>query len=322
MGEMGLDPGIDHMSAMATIDKIHHMGGKITSFRSYTGGLMAPESDDNPWHYKFSWNPMNVILAGQGTAQYLKNGKHKYIPYHRLFERYKTVHIQGVGPFEGYPNRDSLLYRNVYGLGDVPTLVRGTLRYPGFCRAWNALIKLGLTDNSFPIIESYGMSFQDFIEAFLTERPGTIRERVALAIDEAPESEVMEMLKWLGLFSKKKIKVKQGSPAAILKQLLLDKWKMKKGDRDMILMQHEFEYQKDSKNYLLKSTLHMKGENEDRTAMSKLVGLPLGIFVKLVMTGAIKTTGIQIPVTKEVYEPVLKELQTFNVTFNEEETLL
>jgi saccharopine dehydrogenase (NADP+, L-glutamate forming) len=322
MGEMGLDPGIDHMSAMAKIDQIHDKGGVITSFRSYTGGLVAPQSDDNPWHYKFSWNPMNVILAGQGTAQYLKNGKQKYIPYHRLFERYKLVNVEGVGAFEGYPNRDSLLYRKKYGLGDVPTLVRGTLRFPGFCRAWNALIKLGLTDNSFPILESYGMTFQQFIEAFLTEGYGTITERVAMAVGEHPDSEVIDMLKWLGLFSKRKIVVKQGSPAMILKQLLVDKWKMKTEDKDMILMQHEFMYKLNKENYKLTSTLHMEGENVKHTAMSKLVGLPLGIFVKLVMTGEIKTSGIQIPVTREVYEPVLEELKMYDVTFTEKEILL
>jgi len=319
MGEMGLDPGIDHMSAKKKIDEIHQKGGIIKAFRSYTGGLISPESDDNPWHYKFTWNPRNVVLAGQGTAQYLRDGKYKYIPYHQLFERYDLVSIEGIGEYEVYANRDSLLYRDIYGLSDIPNIIRGTLRHRGFCQSWNALIRLGLTDRSFPILQSRGLTYQEFIEALLPDSEGSLKERVAQVLGESPDSKVMANLQWLGLFSRKKIKVSQAAPAMILEDLLLGKWEMKPGDRDMILMQHEFEYELEGKPQLVKSTLIMKGDDDEHTAMSKLVGLPLGIFVKLVMLGKITTPGVQIPVGKEVYLPVLSELSKFGVIFQEKE---
>ena len=222
MGEMGLDPGIDHMSAKQKIDEIKEKGGKLTSFRSYTGGLIAPESDDNPWHYKFTWNPRNVVLAGQGTAQYLEGGKYKYIPYSRLFKQYKVVDIPGMGEYEMYANRDSLLYKDVYGLNNIPNLIRGTLRHRGFCDAWNALLQIGLTNASFPIDGSEKLTYHEFLEAFLTDEKGnSVKSRIANMIGEDPNSEVMDKLDWLGLFSKKKINLPQATPALILEHLLL-----------------------------------------------------------------------------------------------------
>lgn len=323
MGEMGLDPGIDHMSAMQTINNIKEKGGEITAFRSYTGGLIAPESDDNPWHYKFTWNPRNVVLAGQGTAQYLERGKLKYIPYNRLFKEYRTVNIPKLGEFEVYANRDSLLYRDVYGLEGIPNIFRGTIRYKGFCDAWNALIKIGLTDGSFPILHSGDITYHEFMEAYVNSAVGvSVKDRVAKLINEETDSPVMRRLEWLGLFRKKRIRLPNATPALILEHLLLDKWSLKKGDKDMILMQHEFEYTLDKKKHLLTSTLILKGQNEKDTAMASLVGLPLGIFVKLVMDGKIKSKGVNIPVMSEVYEPVLKELKEFGVVFNEDDQLL
>ncbi len=324
MNEMGLDPGIDHMSAMAAINQIKEAGGKLTAFRSYTGGLIAPESDDNPWHYKFTWNPRNVILSGQGTAQYLENGKFKYIPYQRLFQEYWLVDIPGYGEYEVYANRDSLLYRDVYGLKNIPNILRGTLRKRGFCDAWNALVKIGLTDGSYPILDSDKITYHELMEAYVS--PDTIgnsvKERIANLLGEAVDSPVIKKLEWLGLFRKKRINLSNASPALILERLLLDRWKLKSGDRDMIIMQHEFEYERKGHKYLKTSTLVMKGENEYNTAMSKLVGLPMGIFVKLVMQGRITSKGVHIPVMREVYEPVLEELQTFGVVFKEEERRL
>ncbi len=322
MGEMGLDPGIDHMSAKKKIDEIISQGGTIKSFRSYTGGLIAPESDDNPWHYKFTWNPRNVVLAGQGTAQYLQDGKYKYIPYHQLFDRFDIVDILDIGEYEVYPNRDSLLYREIYGLTDIPNIVRGTLRYPGFCKAWSALVKLGLTDHSFPILQSSRLSYHELIEAFLPDSQGTLKERVARFLDEDVDSPVMEKLQWLGLFSRRKINIHQGTPAMIMEDLLLEKWEMKPDDNDMILMQHEFEYELGGQQYISRSTLSMKGEDNQNTAMSKLVGLPLGIFVKLVMLGDIDTPGVQIPVDSKVYNPVLAELADYGVVFKEKDDLI
>jgi saccharopine dehydrogenase-like NADP-dependent oxidoreductase len=321
MGEMGLDPGIDHMSAMQSIHEIKAKGGKLNAFRSYTGGLIAPESDNNPWHYKFTWNPRNVVLAGQGTAQFLENGKLKYIPYSRLFQRYKRIEIPGLGAYEVYPNRDSLLYREVYGLEGIPNIQRGTIRGEGFCDAWNALVKIGLTDGSYPILDSDSLTYYDLMEAYVRgDEPGTVKQRVARMIGEQEDSEVMEKLDWLGLFSRKKIQVANATPAYILERLLLDKWQLQPEDKDMILMQHQFEYELEGKEHKLTSTLILKGTDSQDTAMAKLVGLPLGIFVKLVMIGKIKSSGVQIPVTPEIYTPVLEELKDFGVIFEETST--
>jgi saccharopine dehydrogenase-like NADP-dependent oxidoreductase len=324
MGEMGLDPGIDHMSAMKQINDIKAKGGKITSFRSFTGGLVAPEYDDNPWHYKFTWNPRNVVLAGQGTAQYLEKGKHKYIPYSRLFKEYRLIDVPGLGEFEAYANRDSLLYRDVYGLSDIPNIMRGTLRYRHFCTAWNALVQIGLTDGSYPILESERLSYHEMMEGYLShiQGSGSVKERIARLLSEEVDSEVMQKLEWLGLFRKKRIGLPDATPAFILEQLLLDKWQLQPEDKDMIVMQHEFEYTLAGEKKEKSSTLVMRGENAENTAMSKLVGLPMGIFVKLVMEGKINSTGVNIPVMPEVYEPVLKELEDYDVKFTERELSL
>ena len=321
MGEMGLDPGIDHMSAMKHINDIKARGGKITAFRSYTGGLVSPESDDNPWHYKITWNPRNVVLAGQGTAQYLEDGKFKYIPYNRLFQEHHSVDVPGLGTFEAYANRDSLLYREVYGLSGIPNILRGTLRAPGYCDAWHALVQIGLTDASFPIVDSDKLTYHELMEAYSSAKGGvgSVKERIAQMLEEDPESGVMEKLEWLGLFRKKKIKLPNATPAQILENLLVDKWKMKPKDRDMIVMHHEFEYELDKRKKLLTSTLVMRGENDVDTAMTRSVGLPLGIFVKLVMQGKIVSAGVHIPVSPEIYEPVLEELASYGIVFTHQE---
>ena len=321
MNELGLDPGIDHMSAMQRIHKIKAQGGKITAFYSYTGGLVAPESDNNPWHYKFSWNPRNVVLAGQGTAQFLENGKLKYIPYRRLFRQYRLVDIPNMGQWEVYANRDSLLYKDAYGLQDIKTLFRGTIRHRGFCDAWNALVRIGLTDATFPIVDSDQLTYHDLMEAFLgiSQHTGSVKDRIAKMIETEPDSEIMQKLEWLGLFSKRRIKVQNATPSLILEHLLLEKWALEPGEKDMVIMQHEFEYELQRKKRKLTSTLVMEGENSSETAMSRLVGLPLGIFVKLLMLGKISTTGVNIPTMPEVYEPVMKELEEYGVKFIEQE---
>lgn len=321
MNELGLDPGIDHMSAMQRIHRIQAKGGKITAFYSYTGGLVAPESDDNPWHYKFSWNPRNVVLAGQGTAQFLEDGKLKYIPYRRLFRQYRLVNIPNLGEWEVYANRDSLLYRDAYGLQDIKTLFRGTIRHRGFCDAWNALVRIGLTDATFPIVDSDKLTYHDLMEAFLgiSQYTGSVKDRIAKIIDVDPDGDIMQKLEWLGLFSKRRIKVKNATPALILEHLLLEKWALQPTDKDMVIMQHVFEYEINRRKHKLTSTLTMKGSNGMETAMSRLVGLPLGIFVKLLLLGKISTTGVSIPTMPEVYEPVMQELEQFGVAFMETE---
>jgi saccharopine dehydrogenase-like NADP-dependent oxidoreductase len=322
MNELGLDPGIDHMSAMQRINEIKKAGGKITAFYSFTGGLVAPESDNNPWHYKFSWNPRNVVLAGQGTAQFLEDGKLKYIPYRRLFRQYRMVDIPNMGQWEVYANRDSMLYREAYGLQNIRTLFRGTLRHKGFCDAWNALVRIGMTDATFPIVDSEKLSYHDLMEAFLgiSQHTGSVHDRVAKMLEVAPDSDVMQKLEWLGLFSKRRIKIKDATPALILEHLLLEKWALQPKDKDMVIMQHVFEYELKKKKHKRTSTLIMKGTDGENTAMSKLVGLPLGIFVKLLMQGKISTTGVNIPIMPEVYEPVMAELEQHGVRFVEEES--
>ena len=327
MGEMGLDPGIDHMSAMQKIDEIKAKGGKITAFSSNAGGLVALDNlEKNPWRYKFTWNPRNVVKAGQGTAQYLENGKFKYIPYNRLFKEYKLIEIPGYDePFEVYANRDSLLYREAYGLDDIPSLSRGTIRYRGFCDAWNALVQIGLTDGTYPIMDSDKITYHELMEAFLSKpgRPGaSVKERMAEMLGETEFSPVMKKLDWLGLFSKKKITIPNATPALILEELLLEKWKLAPKDKDLILMQHQFEYELDGKKYHLTSTMALKGEDAEDTAMARLVGLPLGIFAKFLMTNKIVTTGVNIPVRKEIYEPVLEELKQYGVIFHEHEEVV
>jgi len=325
MGEMGLDPGIDHMSAMEKIDEIKDKGGKLTAFRSFTGGLIAPECNDNPWNYKFTWNPRNVVLAGQGTAQYLEDSKLKYIPYNRLFKDIQPVEIDGIeGDYEGYANRDSLLYREVYGLKDIPTILRGTIRNAGYCEAWNALIRIGLTDSSYPILDSENLTYHALMEAYVgTEHKGnTVKERIASLLKIEVKSEVMKKLEWLGLFSKKRINLPNATPALILEHLLLEKWKLQPEDKDMILMQHQFEYEMNGKKHLLTSTLIMKGAGSHDTAMARLVGLPMGIFVKLVLQGRITQKGVNIPVMKEVYAPVLEELKDYGVEFVEKDVVI
>jgi saccharopine dehydrogenase (NADP+, L-glutamate forming) len=321
MNELGLDPGIDHMSAMQRIHHIQKQGGNITGFYSYTGGLVAPENDNNPWHYKFSWNPRNVVLAGQGTAQFLEDNKLKYIPYRRLFRQFREVDIPGMGTYEVYANRDSMLYKDAYGLKNIKNLFRGTIRHKGFCEAWNALVRIGLTDATFPIVDSDKLSYHDLMEAFLgiSQHTGSVKDRVAKMLETESNSEIMQKLEWLGLFSKRRIKVKSATPALILENLLLEKWALQPTDKDMVIMQHVFEYEINRKRKKLTSTLVMKGTNSEETAMSKLVGLPLGIFVKLLMQGKISTTGVNIPTMPEVYEPVMAELETYGIVFMEKE---
>ena len=322
MGEMGLDPGIDHMSGKQKIDEIKAKGGRLKSFKSYTGGLVAPENDDNPWHYKFSWNPRNVVLAGQGTAQYLEDGKLKYVPYNRIFSQATPVTIPGVeGEYEMYVNRDSLLYRDLYDLGPINNLIRGTIRYKGFSKAWDALVKLGLTDGSFPIFDSEEITYHELMDSYVSNNAvgSSVKEKVAYMIGETVDSDVMKKLEWLGLFSKKKIRMKSATPALILENLLLEKWKLKENEKDMVIMQHEFEYEINRQNRRLTSTLVMRGTDGNNTAMSRLVGLPIGIFVKQVMLGKINSIGVNIPVIKEVYEPVLEELKEYGVVFIEKD---
>ena len=320
LNECGLDPGLDHMSAMNILDREKSKQGEVISFKSYTGGLVAPESNDNPWGYKFSWNPRNVILAGQGTAKFLENGKNRYLPYSRLFMETERIEVEGYGTFDGYANRDSLSYRPLYHLEKIPTMLRGTLRQEGFCRAWNVFVQLGLTDDAFLINDPDRLTWAQLIDAFLPLKKNdqSLKARLAAFMNVSEDSREMKMVEWTGVLEDIPLGLPQATPAQALQKLLEEKWKLLHGDKDMIVMQHIFEIrQPDNNSKALKSTLVVKGEDENYTAMAKTVGLPLAITARLILNGQIKSRGVLVPVTKEIYVPVLEELEQYGIRFNE-----
>lgn len=321
LNEMGVDPGIDHMSAMNILDRLRKDGHELICFESFTGGLIAPESDNNPWHYKFTWNPDNVVLSGQeGPAKFIQEGKLKYIPYNRLFRRTEKIFIEGYGDFEGYANRNSLNYIEKYNLQGVPTVYRGTLRRPGFCRSWDIFIQLGATDNSYVMHDTENMTYKEFINSFLYySREDPVRTKLLRTFHIDQDSNIPEKMDWLEIFSDKKIGVKDLTPAQVLMHILRQKWKLDPGDKDMIVMWHKFIYKDKStgKEVLLNSSMGITGDNDTRTAMSKSVGLPLGIAAKMILTGQIPLTGVHIPTRKEIYEPVLSELEKYGFVFKE-----
>ncbi len=301
---------------MKEIEEIKSIGGNITSFKSYTGGLIAPESDNNPWNYKITWNPRNVVLAGQGTVKYLEEGRYKYIPYHRLFTLTETIRTEKFGNFEGYANRDSLKYLQTYGLETTSTLLRGTLRRPGFCEAWNLLVQLGMTDDSYVIEDSENLTWKEFTLSFLQDKKKKrINHLLAALINKGPGAREIYKLKWLGLLDEIKTGLSNASPAQLLQKVLEEKLMLQPNDKDMIVMQHLFEYTVNEKNYKRTASLVLKGEDTVHTAMAKTVGLPLGIAARLILENKIQLTGVQIPVTKEIYDPILKELEGFGIRF-------
>ncbi|MGB3589628.1 MAG: saccharopine dehydrogenase C-terminal domain-containing protein [Tunicatimonas sp.] len=316
--ECGLDPGLDHMSAMKIIDEVKSQGGTITSFQSSCGGLMAPGSDNNPWRYKFTWNPRNVVLAGKfGTAQYLFRGRHKNIPHHHVFSRISAVEVPGYGRFESYPNRDSLKYRDLYGIHKAETILRGTLRRPGFCAAWNAFVQLGLTDDSYEVWNLGNMTYADFVRAYLPYSEDDLVTNFSRYIGTDVTSELMERIMWLGLLDEKPIGMKKASPADVLQKLLEEKWQTQLQDEDMIVMQHLIGYQLQGEDHLSTSSLVVTGQLDRLSGMAKTVGYPLGIAAKLILNEQVTRRGLLIPIHREIYEPILQELQKFGVNFQE-----
>ncbi len=321
MNEIGVDPGIDHMSAMKVIDSIRDKGGKLLLFESFTGGLIAPESDDNLWNYKFTWNPRNVVLAGQGgAAEFLQEGKYKYIPYNRLFRRTEFIKIEGYGKFEVYANRNSLKYHDVYGFQDILTLYRGTIRRVGFSRAWNVFVQLGMTEDGYTIPDSENLSYRDYVNLFLPYSPNDsvkLKFRHSLKIDQ--DDLIWEKLEELDIFNKTKtLGIKNATPAQALQKILMDKWTLKEEDKDMIVMYHKFGYELDGKTYQIDSSMVTIGEDQTYTAMSKTVGLPVAIASLKILNKEITTPGVLRPIAREVYEPLFKELETYGVSFPEE----
>ena len=322
MNEIGLDPGIDHMSAMKVIDEIRDQGGKMILFESFCGGLVAPESDNNLWNYKFTWAPRNVVLAGQGgAAKFIQEGKYKYIPYHKLFRRTEFLDVEGYGKFEGYANRDSLKYRSVYGLDDALTVYRGTIRRVGFSKAWNMFVQLGMTDDTYILDDSENLSYRDFINLFLPYSPTDsveIKTRLQLGIEQ--DDIMWDKLLELDLFNpNKKVGLKNATPAQILEHILNASWALQPEDKDMIVMYHKFGYEINGERKQIDSKMVCIGDDQTYTAMAKTVGLPVAMAAIQILNGKIKTPGVQLPIRKEVYEPILKELEELGVIFHETE---
>ena len=307
LGEMGLDPGIDHMSAMKIIDHIHAQGGTITSFKSHCGGLVAPESDTNSWHYKISWNPRNIVTAGQAGAIYKEQDAIQKMDYNNIFKNAGTVEVEGIGQLAFYPNRDSLSYIPVYGLNDASTFIRTTLRYPGFCTGWQKIIEAGLTDDRV-MIDTDHLSYGRFL-----------REQLAANQVQLDTPLLEQQFEMLGLYNNHSINKGLQSAAAILQDIIEEQWKLEHGDKDLIVMLHEISYTLNNSNHSIKSTLVVKGDDELRTAMAKTVGLPLGIAATLLLENKITLSGLHIPTIPAIYLPVLNELANEGIRFEEVE---
>ena len=320
MNEIGLDPGIDHMSAMKIMDEIKSKGGKIILFESFCGGLVAPESDTNLWNYKFTWNPRNVVLAGQGgAAKFIQEGTYKYIPYHKLFRRTEFLEVEGFGRFEAYANRDSLKYREIYGLQNVDTCYRGTIRRVGFSKAWDVFVQLGMTDDTYIIDDSEHMSNRDFVNLFLPYHPTDsveIKFRHQLKIDQ--DDVIWDKLLELDLFNKSVVTgLKNATPAQMLEKILSNNWTLQPEDKDMIVMYHKIGYEINGEQKQIDSTMVCLGDDQTYTAMAKTVGLPVAIATLKILNSEIQTTGVQLPISKEVYLPILEELEKYGVVFKE-----
>ncbi len=309
--EMGLDPGIDHMSAMAIIDAVHAKGGKITSFKSHCGGLIAPESDNNPWHYKISWNPKNIILAGKAGAIYLENGATVTKDYPEIFNQTPIVKLPGIGALAYYPNRNSLSYIDTYHLHGVKDFVRTTLRYPAFCSGWNAIVQLQLTNEEvFELLPN--TSVKNWFEHHIQSN-GLDAILAKILEDET----LKKQLNFIGLDASTIIPVQFNSNASILQWLLEDKWRLAATDKDLVVMLHEIEYAIGDRLYSLESSMVLTGEDAIQTAMAKTVGLPLAMGVCAYLKGEIKMTGLHIPIDKRIYNPILKSLAEEGIIFQE-----
>jgi saccharopine dehydrogenase (NADP+, L-glutamate forming) len=309
--EMGLDPGIDHMSAMELIHSIQDKGGKITGFKSHCGGLIAPESDDNPWHYKISWNANNIILAGKSGALYLEDGQEKTLNYNQLFANAPSVEVPLIGKLSYYPNRNSISYINTYSLNTVQNFIRTTLRHPHFFLGWNAIVQLGLTDESIIEIKE-NTSIKNWIQKHL--QTNQLENKYAAFLSNEI---IKNQFDYIGFNSETPIPAQYKSSAAILQWILENKWKLAPTDKDMVVMMHEIEYELNAKKYLVQSSMVQKGKNAIETAMATTVGLPLAMGVSAYLKGEIKINGLHIPTHPSIYKPILKSLQEEGIVFEE-----
>lgn len=317
LNECGLDPGLDHMSAMSIIDREKEKNNEILLFKSFCGGLLVPESNSNPWQYKFTWNPRNVVLAGQGVAGFVRNGYYKFIPYHMLFRRIEKLDFPELGIFEAYPNRDSLSYRSIYGLENIPTILRGTIRRVGFCKSWDVFVQLGMTDDSYQLDLPKGFTMRMFTDTFLPYNPGMRVEEKILSLLPFVDKATLEKIAWTGLFTDQPLQIRKGSPAAILQNILEEKWQMDPADKDLVLMQHLIEVREEEVVKQISSSLIVKGERQPRTAMAKTVGLPLAMAVEMFLEGRFRSRGLLLPTIREIYQPLLQKLQNEGIAFKE-----
>jgi saccharopine dehydrogenase-like NADP-dependent oxidoreductase len=319
VNECGVDPGIDHMSTMEILNRLTSEGGKITSYESFCGGILAPESPTNPWAYKFSWNPRNVVLAGSGGAvHFIQENKYKHIPYHQVFRRTEFLEIPGYGRFEGYANRDSLKYQSAYGLNGIGTMYRGTLRRPGFCRAWDVFVKLGCTDDSYPLEKVDKMTHRDFLNTFLAYHSSdSVELKLMHYMNISQDSDLLEKFEWLGLFTDELIGIPEGTPAQVLQHILMKKWTMTDADTDMVAMIHRIEYELSGVRHRLQSSLVAKGRSKDATAMAITVGWPVAMATRLVALNLIPERGVLMPNLASLYQPILAELGQRGIHFDE-----
>jgi saccharopine dehydrogenase (NADP+, L-glutamate forming)/spermidine synthase len=315
LNEIGVDPGIDHMSAMRVIDNIRNNGGELESFTSYCGGLPAPDANDNPFGYKFSWSPRGVVLAGKNPAQYLKDGKIVDIPGEELFSNHWLVNIEGFGELEAYPNRDSLPYIDTYGIHGVKGMLRGTLRYPGWCETLRNIAKMGLLDEE-GRTDLSALTLSQFT-AKLVNSSGELKSDVAGFLGIKQDSAVMSNLEWLGLFSDDPVPAGAKSPVDVLAARMLEMMQYAPGEKDMLVMQHEFVAKYPDRKEKTISTMIDYGIPNGDTSMSRTVGLPAAIATRLILEGKINRPGVQVPVTPEIYEPVLTELESMGIKFRE-----
>ncbi len=319
LNECGVDPGIDHMSAQKIIDEIHDQGGKIISFTSFTGGLPAPEANDNPFGYKLSWSPRGVLLAGRNDAQFLQDGEEVTIPGSELFNNCNIMEIPGMGEFEGYPNRDSLSYIDIYDINEVQTMLRGTLRYPGWCDTIQAIADLGLLDLTERKLS--GITYKEMIQQIVSEDSNP-REAVAKELSLESSDPIIERLDWLGLFSEDTMPDDRNTYLDALCNLFEEKLQYATGERDMIVMHHEFVAKYPEKREKVTSTLIDYGIPNDDTSMSRTVALPVAIASRLILQDKIDARGVHRPILPEIYEPILSELKELGIELKERTTKL
>jgi len=322
LNEVGLDPGIDHMEAARIIHEVKARGEQILGFSSYCGGLPAPDANNNPFGYKFSWSPRGVLLAGKIAARYLKDGQQVFVPSDSLFGHPAMISIEGLGEFEIYPNRDSLPYIKLYGIPETKTLYRGTLRYPGWCKILEKISQLGLLDETEKNLK--GLTYREFMKVQLGTAPEKdIRKALALRLDIEPESDIIHRLEWLGLLGEYPIPLDRGSALDILETRMLAKLRYQPGESDMIVLRHDFlTTSPGSKKQKIISTLVNYGIPNGDSAMARTVGLPAAISTRLILEGKIRAKGVLIPVQPEIYEPVLDELREHGIVFKQERKIV